>query len=590
MAPPETVAEPTSVHVRQPPPALTGFVLVVLGLALFFSNLGAHDLWSPDEVRYALVAREMRASGDYVLPHLNGGVYREKPPLMFWLTSACANAYGRLVEWRRGGPAQLDRPTYVNETTARLPSALAALCTLVLVWRAAARRWDEWTGLAAALILATNVQFFWFSRTGALDALLTLCVTVAILCGVRALDADRRWAPWVLGVAVALAAGVLTKGPVAFLIPALVVGPYGWMIGRGRRAAVVLGVAVIGALFAVAPWWRAAYVQSDGAFGNVQELLRQTSGRVIGSYSHRKPFYHYAVGIFGEFLPWSVFLPVALWSAVRARGSVEWPRLLLAWCWVVIPFLVFSAISGKRGQYLLPIYPGLAMLIAAYLRQYAGDLRPLTAVRALAWPTILLAGALMLAGIALVGLAAATLVGVYPAVGAEWLSSAAGEASFTGTAAAEALGGGIALLCLGAWALLHHVHRPPSRVIATIVALATLILAFGAGVVLPAFDQVKSARSFATMVRGLAGVNTRVVLFHSFRADIAYYYGRHLEVAAPTAMATADVDQPGPLLAIIQEKHYRRFRDQIPERFVLVHRERIGSRTWVLLTNRPPAI
>ena len=300
---------------RQPHPIATGGLLLLFALALFFSNLGAHDLWSPDEVRYALVAREMHTTGDYVLPHLNGDVYHEKPPLMFWLTSAAAELHARLVGWAADRPAPLDRGVYVNELTARLPSAIAGLFTLLLVWRAGARRWDEWTGLTAAVILGTSVQFFWFCRTGALDAVLTLFVTVAILCGVRTIEAERGGWRWGIAVLLGMAAGLLTKGPVALLIPGLVLGAYGWATGRSRRTAVLLALAVVGAGLLVAPWWRAAFERSDGSFGNLSELWRQTRGRLVNSYSHQKPFYHYAVGVFGEFLPWSVVLPVVSMSS-----------------------------------------------------------------------------------------------------------------------------------------------------------------------------------------------------------------------------------------------------------------------------------
>ncbi len=591
VAPPMLPAAP----VRQPKPVAAGLVLVAVALALFFSNLGAHDLWAPDEVRYALVAREMRAGGDYILPRLNGDVYQEKPPLMFWLTTACAETYGRWVEWRRPGRGPRERAASVNEVTARLPSAFAALCTLLLVWRAGARRWDEWTGLVAALILATSVQFFWFSRNGALDAVLTLWVTIAILSGVRALDADRRWGPWSVGVLAGMTAGLLTKGPVALLIPAVVLGSYGWTIGRPRRAGILLAGAAACALLLVAPWWRAAYARSGGAFGSLDELLRQTTGRLVTSYSHQKPVYHYAVGLLGEFLPWSVFLPTAVWAAVRARGTVEWPRLRLAWCWVVAPFLVFSAISGKRGQYLLPIYPGLALLVAAHLRQYASDLRRLPQVRRVMVPTLLLSIGTIATGMSLVVLMLLTRDGIPATAGPTWSRlrhELDGAGPLLRTLADPGIGGGIAFSCLGAWALLHHLPRPPSRVIPTIVVLTTLVLGVCSGIVLPAFDSVKSARGFAETVRGwqhMAGANAQVVLFHSFRADIAFYYGRHLEIDTPPAITTADTTRPGPLLAIIEEKHYDRYRDTIPDRFVLVHRDRIGSRIWVLLTNRPPA-
>lgn len=548
---------PSIISVPQPKVLTAGLVLVLLSAALFFSNIGAHDLWGPDEVRYALVAREMRDTGDYMVPHLNGETYLEKPPLMFWLSAWLA-----------------ERIAGRGEATSRLPSALAALATVLLVWRFTARRWDEWTGLVAGVILATSVQFFWFGRSGGLEALLTLCVTVSLLSGVKAIDSDAKWPPWVLGVGAGLAAGILTKGPVAVLFALMVLGPYGWMTGRGRRAAAVLAAGIAVALLLVWPWWRAAYEGSGGEYGNAAELWRQTRGRAFNSYSHQKPFYHYAVGIFGEFAPWAVFLPGALWAAYRARGSVEWPRLRVAWCWILPPFLVFSALSGKRGQYLLPIYPGLAMLVAAYWRQHAANMQPLHRVRAILVPSMVLAGGMILGGTVLM------LLPWWPMVRAEGLVHLARPAVVAG----------IAIMSLGWWGVLHHLDRPPSRILATIVVVCTILYGLVAGVCMPVADHFKSARNFATRARVLAGTTRPVVLFHSFRADIAYYYGGHLRVEGRAARIADYADAQEPVVAIMREKHYHQVRNLVPDRFVIMHRERIGSRIWLLLTNEPPVI
>src|SRR5204863_7325585 len=87
-------------------------VVAVLAALLFMPCLGGHDLWNPDEPRYTEVAREMRLTGDYVVPHLNGEVYSQKPPLQMWAMLAAAVVTGGL-----------------DETAARLPAALAAIGT-----------------------------------------------------------------------------------------------------------------------------------------------------------------------------------------------------------------------------------------------------------------------------------------------------------------------------------------------------------------------------------------------------------------------------------------------------------------------------
>ena len=129
--------------IRNPHPGTAGAMLVMLCLALFFSSLGSHDLWSHDEVRYALVAREMFENQHYLVPHMNTEVQQSTPPLMLWLTLGFAELFS--LEER-------------YEISARLPSAVAGLLMILLTWRYASRRWDAWTGLVAGLVLATSVQ------------------------------------------------------------------------------------------------------------------------------------------------------------------------------------------------------------------------------------------------------------------------------------------------------------------------------------------------------------------------------------------------------------------------------------------------
>src|ERR1044071_8885731 len=109
-------------------------LLALAGVLLFLPGLGGRDLWNPDEARYAEVAREMPLAGSYAVPHLNGQVYSLKPPLLFWSIRTAAHLTGGL-----------------DEVAARLPSALAAIGTLLLTYRLGRRLFGRRAGgLAAA--------------------------------------------------------------------------------------------------------------------------------------------------------------------------------------------------------------------------------------------------------------------------------------------------------------------------------------------------------------------------------------------------------------------------------------------------------
>ena len=148
-------------------PQKWGQLLVLFGVCfvLFFVNLGQWDLWNPDEPRYAQVSREMVSSGDWILMHLNGQVYGEKPPLFFWaigLSSFLMNGF--------------------NSFSARFPSALFGTLTVLLTFFLGKKLYCSRTGFLSGLVLATNVEFAYLATRANIDATLTFFTTASLLC------------------------------------------------------------------------------------------------------------------------------------------------------------------------------------------------------------------------------------------------------------------------------------------------------------------------------------------------------------------------------------------------------------------------
>src|SRR3989441_7249602 len=183
-------------------------LLLAAVLALGF-GLGGYPLFDPDEGRNAEVAREMAASNDYVLPHLDGLPYLDKPIVYFASAAAVMEVLG---------------PT---ETAARLPAYLFTLATLIIVVWFVRRRWGTDAGWLAALALATMPLVLAYARTTIMDSALAFCTTLAIL----AFWDERPVLAWA-----AIGLGSITKGPVAILVPLITLIPYSLMTGRPIRS------------------------------------------------------------------------------------------------------------------------------------------------------------------------------------------------------------------------------------------------------------------------------------------------------------------------------------------------------------------
>lgn len=339
-------------------------VLVYAAVALG-AGLGLRDPWPPDEPRFALIAREMVETGQWLFPHVAGHLYADKPPVFFWVVAALYALTGSL------------------RLAIFAPALLAGLAAVWLVGDLARRLWSPTAGVHAAAALALAVQFAVEGRSGQIDGLLFGFTTLSLYGLLRHLLLGPAWGWWVLGW-VAAGLGVITKGvgflPLLVVPLASVVGRRG-TVGSWRRA--WLGPAVMLAVIAawLVPMAVAATASGDPALAAYRDeiLLRQTVTRYVDSWGHLKPPWYFVVNVIPVFwLPLTLLLP---WLVPRFRDAwqAREPRVLLPLAWTVVVVLFFSASPGKRGVYVLPALPGLVLASAPWL----ADLRQRRAVQRL---------------------------------------------------------------------------------------------------------------------------------------------------------------------------------------------------------------
>lgn len=465
-------------------PHRPALALTLLAMVLYLPCVWTRGLWSPDEPRYAEVARQMERRGDWILPHLNGEVYGEKPPLYFWLGMGA----GRLP----GVPAAAGP---------RLVSSLAALATLLLTLRIGRRALGAEAGWIAALVLATSSMFVMHATWGVIDALLTLLVTAAVGVGLRARETGSvtQWAVFYGLVGL----GILAKGPVALVVPAgtlLIMALADHGVRRAGAFHPLWGVPLAAAI--VAAWLIPAIARGGEAYADVI-LFKQNVGRAYDSWHHKEPLTYFLSVFPVSFLPWIVVLPFGLVSAWRERRRTPGVRAALAW--FVFTFVFFSLVSGKKTRYLLPLFPAASLLTAHALARTG---RP--APRA-AMALVLLAA---LAG----GLAVASLgAGVMPrvlrsidglaedqAASLQWLASA------PGSLAAILPGLAVALIAVAG---LMRLRREPRMALGCAMVSLIVLIGWSQWVAVPLLDPIKSADGVTRVAKRLSGGAGDIALY-----------------------------------------------------------------------------
>ncbi len=320
-------------------------ILLIIGLPFLFARLD-QPLLDPDEGLYASIAQEMLSRHDWVVPHVNGLPYLEKPPLYFWLTALTFRLVGQ-TEW-----------------AVRLWSALATLGAVLLTWRIGRRLYGERAGLLAGLVLTTVVGNALYVRKASTDQLVIFCLTLTLYGFLRDVERPGRGRTRFLWLYVGAALSVLAKGFIGLVFPVLIVG-LGLVLVR-RCSWRELNLARGAALFLViaAPWHVAAAWRSSTLFGFYvldNHLLRFLNARRFVEDDVPISTLGFLLASFLWAFPWGVFTLAR--AAPAASPAARWRPVVVAWALVVVGLFALSRF--KHEYYGLPAFPALAILVGA---------------------------------------------------------------------------------------------------------------------------------------------------------------------------------------------------------------------------------
>jgi 4-amino-4-deoxy-L-arabinose transferase-like glycosyltransferase len=366
-------------------------LLGLIGAGLFFTNLGGPSLWDLDEGRNAWCSGEMREAGNCIIPTFNGKLRPDKPVLLYWLEIAAFDVFG------------------INEFAARLPSAVAALATLLIAYELGRSMFSKTTGLVAGIIAASTPMLCGAARFANPDALLNLFIVLTFWVFWIGCDRPRLW--WFIAIGIASGLGMLAKGAVAVVLPlAIFVAFWTWQrrlraMFDARQIACVLAFCLV-----ALPWYIRVGVETKGEFPRVFFLEHHLDRAVHTMENHRGGIWYYPLVMILGTIPWAIFLGPAIWYGFWSSVRRPWDRFGLImtgdreatvrftpwWsaaaeqgtsralarraaayrlltCWIGV-FLVFFTVSAtKLPNYALPVIVPTAILMARFLERWCAS-------------------------------------------------------------------------------------------------------------------------------------------------------------------------------------------------------------------------
>ena len=340
----------------------TGLVVALIATLSMLPFLGMTEFHTKGEPREAIVAMTMLQDDNWILPMNNGGEMAYKPPFLHWCIAVLYLITGQ-----------------TNEYLSRLPSALAFIGLVVATFFFFTRHGGWKRGLLAALLAMTAFELHRAGNVCRVDMLLTTFVVTAIYSYYNWFARQCRGCP--IWAVLLMSAGTLTKGPVAIILPTMVIGVYLLLFRRSIGAILKVAACTILALVLPALWYWAAYQRGGEAF--MALVMEENVGRFTGQMtysSHEKPVWYNFMTLVWGWLPWTALFIGSLFAL--PKGTLAYNRLkekvskwrqvqqsitCFSWLAFLLILLFYCIPTSKRSTYLLPCYPFIAFLLADYV-------------------------------------------------------------------------------------------------------------------------------------------------------------------------------------------------------------------------------
>ncbi|GAK61719.1 hypothetical protein U27_02548 [Candidatus Vecturithrix granuli] len=523
--------------------------LLFLCILAFGFNIDQNDFWKWQEDRRPEISREMVASGDWLIPRLNGMIFTTKPPLYYWSVAASFCLSGKF-----------------DEMSARVPSLLSAIGGVLITYCWANALLSARIGLLAGIMLTTTFLYVLMARMAQIDMLLTMFTTASLAC--FSVGMHKRKTGWYYLGYVCAGLGALTKNPIGVVIPFLAVLGFILVTRQFRLIREMKpcwgGIIV---LLIVLPWYIAVYQR----YPEVLEVVwTETVGRYVDPENtpRLEPFYYYLPVLF-TFAPWILFLPGAVMRVVRDHAQKVSLFLLIAAMGI---FLLFSSVGSKKSYYLLPMAPVLAMLSATVWDDYLT--RPFSELSC--WRRRLMTGAIFFS------LSALCLVGtLLPVASFIYLPQQA----------IVSTGVGIVLCCLGVSLFLTFRRGMPWMVFGLYVTAVLILYLFTVKIIIPPLNAYASHKPFFQETARIVG-DQKIVAYKYTGADAHFYMQRVFPNFEDVKIFEQIGSEKGTVFVIIHGNHYDKLQREQPHlmkhlqivfEYVMVDRFQPGKSKRLLL-------
>jgi 4-amino-4-deoxy-L-arabinose transferase-like glycosyltransferase len=534
-------------------------LLLVLAICPYFVDLDGSSIWDANEAFYVETPREMIERDDYVTPMFNYELRLNKPVLSYWIVAGFYHVFG------------------VSPGVQRIPIAIGAVVMIftafALAWAASSRLPVASSQLSvsssplpagspaavagarlpaagsqldaalwAAIGLAITPRLLMFARRIFIDIYISMFLGLTLLGFALAERYPARRRTFLTLMYVAAGLGVMTKGPIAIVLPAIVFGVYLLVyreVGRVRSMMLPAGALIVAAL--VLPYYAVLYARHGWdpivSFVVGENVARFTEG--VGVDSPRGPLFYLPV-IFTDSFPWSMFLVAAALSWARvwrgsARRTPEGRVRALLWLWIAGIVLFFTASTAKQDLYIFPIVPAVAALGALAITESRGP-----AVR----------GGLAAIGIVLAAAGSGLIYfigspnGIYGVDGAPVLG-------------AIGLAGGLMVIGLAAG---NRLRPALLGVVVVFVALSWIFVVR----VLPGFERYKPAPGFAETLSARLAPGDDVVTYDEAMPSLVFYLRRHVNPIYDAGELVEAFRTERTVYAIMSDQNYAELAAALP--------------------------